>query len=745
MKDLLSRRLRFDVDFALPLRIPFGLRIFFRAAFALLALATLGLALSVLVEEKQISLRNYQEGFRKNLSQIATQLRHPSGQLALLNSTTQTTTTDTQGRTTPGLSPLVLPYAAIDFDDRSKVQQAVEMSGCQVNYTGGATLCVAVGNNPWAGGFIYVAGSLLSADELVPHPVGDADLQQAHRAVVQVVMRGQTYRWLAPFETTGDVGSQSQSGAPTVRGRLTGFALDANGQTSNRPVRDFRGWLWQDSRCVQAETTRAALPCAKRWFYSIRLPIDMWRDALLASGASTASGSKVRPQWPPADLDRMGVQLQFLPPGTGPALFDSNTPGAVQPFALRDLKAQLQAGETLHISKQNAAPSGDAKAVPDLTELAVLRADATPDADVPHWLNRLIAQLPVAGDEVRSEARDVVDTPLGRYTLRMTGDGRTVDKTLSTVATRVSWFVGGMLLAIGLTWLALELRIIRRITLLSRRAATVSQTVRGADDALALDVSDLQSHDELGVLTSALADLLQRVNEDARRERIRTAQEKDQWHAVGHEIMSPLQSLKALHSAPNDASARYIHRMQQAVRVLYGSASPSEAFESTTLQSGTLDINNFLQQVATNAPAAGIALVEYTAKPVPVLVKADEHALEDAITHVLRNAERYRVPGSAIHLVLDIAPSATSPGAAGGTITDNEVHLHISNQGPHIAPDMLGKIFEYGVSEQTDSAAQGNRGQGLFVAKTYLAKMGGTIGAQNTPDGVRFTMGLQRA
>ena len=725
MKDLLARKLRFDVDFALPLRIPFGLRIFFRAAFALLALATLGLALTVLVEEKQISLRNYQDGFRKNLSQIATQLRHPSGQLALLNANTQTTSAN-RPRTAPGLSPLVLPYSALDFDDRSKVQQAVEMSGCQVNYPGGATLCVAVGNNPWAGGFIYVVGSLLSAEELVPHAVGDADLKQAHRAVVQVALRGQTYRWLAPFETAGDVGSQSQSGAPTVRGRLTGFALDANDQAANRPVRDFRGWLWQDSRCVQPEAGNAQQPCVKRLFYSIRLPIDMWRDALLASATSTAGGNKVRPQWPPADLDRMEVQLQFLPPGASPALFDSNTPGAVQPFALRDLKAHLQAGETLYISKQGSPNS----------ELAVLRADNTPDADVPHWLNRLIARLPVEGDDVRSEALEVVDTPLGRYALRMTGDGRTVDKTLSTVATRVSWFVGGMLLAIVLTWLAIELRIIRRITLLSRRAATVSQTVRGTDDALALDVSDLQSHDELGVLASALADLLQRVNEDARRERIRTAQEKDQWHAVGHEIMSPLQSLKALHSAPDDTSARYIHRMQQAVRVLYGSASPSEAFERTTLQSGTLDINQFLLQVAANAPAAGIALVHYTAQPVPVLVKADEHALEDAITHVLRNAERYRVPGSAIRLVLDIAP---------GALTDNEVHLHISNQGPHIAPDMLGKIFEYGVSEHTDSAAQSNRGQGLFVAKTYLAKMGGTIAVQNMADGVRFTMGLQRA
>jgi signal transduction histidine kinase len=713
MKDLLARKLRFDVDFALPLRIPFGLRIFFRAAFALLALATLGLALSVLVEEKQISLRNYQDGFRKNLSQIATQLRHPSGQLALLNANTTPSDHTTAGTSTTGLSPLVLPYAAIDFDDRSKVQQAVEMSGCQVNYAGGATLCVAVGNNPWAGGFIYVAGSLLSADELVPHPMGEPDLEQAHRAVVQVALRGQTYRWLAPFETTGDVGSQSQSGAPTVRGRLTGFALDANGQAANRPVRDFRGWLWQDSRCVQGDATVDAQPCTKRLFYSIRLPIDMWRDALQTYSATSANGSKLRPQWPPADLNRIGVQLQFLPPGNAPALFDSRTAGAVRPFALSDLKAQLQAGETLRITKQSTAPNSD------VTELAVLRADNAPDADVPHWLNRLIARLPVAGDDVRSEAMEVVDTSLGRYELRMTGDGRTVDKTLSTVATRVSWFVGGMLLAIVLTWLAIELRIIRRITLLSRRAATVSQTVRGTDDALALDVSDLRSHDELGVLASALADLLQRVNEDARRERIRTAQEKDQWHAVGHEIMSPLQSLKALHSAPGDPSARYIHRMQQAVRVLYGSASPSEAFEATTLQSGTLDINQFLQEVAANAPAAGIAQVEYTAQPMPVLVKADEHALEDAVTHVLRNAERYRVPGTPIRMLLDIAT------------TETEVHLHIANQGPHIAADMLGKIFEYGVSEQTESAAQGSRGQGLFVAKTYLAKMGGTISAHN--------------
>jgi sensor histidine kinase regulating citrate/malate metabolism len=58
---------------------------------------------------------------------------------------------------------------------------------------------------------------------------------------------------------------------------------------------------------------------------------------------------------------------------------------------------------------------------------------------------------------------------------------------------------------------------------------------------------------------------------------------------------------------------------------------------------------------------------------------------------------------------------------------------------------MLGKIFEYGVSDQPESGAEGNRGQGLFVAKTYMAKMGGTITARNEVDGVTLALALQRA
>ena len=46
----------------------------------------------------------------------------------------------------------------------------------------------------------------------------------------------------------------------------------------------------------------------------------------------------------------------------------------------------------------------------------------------------------------------------------------------------------------------------------------------------------------------------------------------------------------------------------------------------------------------------------------------------------------------------------------------------------------------------TDAGAPGeNRGQCLFVARTYMAKMGGTISASNADDGVRFVLHLPRA
>ncbi len=668
-------------------RVPLRLRVFFRGAFALLALATLALALGVLVDEKQRGLRGYAEGLKKNAAQVAARLRHPTGQLALLNPDAA------DGPALPP-RPLLLPFSAIDFDDRSKARQAVEMAGCALQYPDGATLCLAVGSNPYAGGFVYAVARFASA-EWVPHRPGDLEMAASHRVAIDVVYRGRSWRWVAPYEVAAD-----------GRGRLVGFEgfePDLALPRGTRAQRDFRGWVWQEGPST---------------FLSLRLPIEPLREALSERTPGRA------PEWPPRDLERLSIRLRALAPGEGPALFDSHTPGATSPFSLDDLRELLGPGETLAVRR-----AGESSAL-----LALRGARATPEPIAP-WLDQLIRRLPVEGYDAPVTASESITTPLGRYDILLTGDIRSVNQRLAAVATRLSWFVGAMLGAVLVTWLAIEMRIIRRVTLLTKRAAAVSTGVRRADgsagELAALDLSDLRGSDELGVLAQGLKDLLQRVNEDVRREQIRTQQEQDMWHAVGHEIMSPLQSLMVLHGKAGDPAERYITRMQQAVRVLYGQASPSEAFETTALSLQALDLDAFLGHVAGNAGHIGIEAVEYAAAGTPVMVRADEYALEDVLTHLLRNAARHRRPGTPIRLALVCDAGA--------------VQITVKNEGPAIEPELMGRIFEYGVSGQAAPAGEGQRGQGLFVARTYMAKMGGTISAANVEGGVAFTLVLPRA
>jgi signal transduction histidine kinase len=680
--------------------VPYRLRILLRATFLLLALATLGLAVSVLQQEKQLSYNNYRSSFAKTAQNISATLRHPSGQLALLNP-------PRANGPAPGLHPVLLPYASLDFDDQNKVQQAVALSGCLVQYGTSGNLCVGVGNNAWAGGFIYAAGSFDGA-RLVPHRIGDEILDQSHRVLVSVTMRGQRYAWIAPFEI--GPGGPSTKGDPGLRGRLTGFKEGVTGYRNMNPVKDFRGWIWQDGDCIDDAANPAS--CERNAFFSLRLPVGVLRDALFDGG---------RPVWPPADLDQIRVSIKVLAPGNGAPLLDSDAGSAVKPFSLNDLTASLLPGETLRIRKLGGASE------PTLVQLTGPTAEENQS-----WrlLTSLIRRLPVEAYDAPLSSTEVIAIPSGRYEVALNGDIRSVSKSLSVVATRLSWFVGGMLLALLLAWLVIEVGVISRIRVLTRRADSVAKTVKGTGAADEFDVSDLRGEDELGVLATCLHDLLRRVREDVERETIRAEQERDMWHAVGHEIMSPLQALMAMHAGGDDQSKRYLARMQQAIRVLYGSASPSEAFQASVVQIGELDLSAFLEHVATNAPFSGIDNVRFMGGAEQVVARADEYCLEDVVTHVLRNAARYRLPDSAITLTLDAT-------ATGATIT-------IANRGPQIDEELIGKVFEYGVSDQPDSGAEGNRGQGLFVAKIYMAKMGGTISIANRADGVSVVLSLQR-
>ncbi|TXI21246.1 MAG: HAMP domain-containing histidine kinase [Roseateles sp.] len=681
----------------------FRSRIVFHLVFIALALATLALAVALLNEERQRNAQRYEQTFAKSLAEIAALLRHPSGQLALLN--------PEPPQVEPGwVAPLVLPFGAIDFDDAAKARRAVEMAGCGHQYPGGASLCAAVGSNAYAGGFVYLVASL-DAPPLLTRERGAHELGELHRVRVSLRRNGQEQHWLAALEASERPQRGGNGPPPTQVAQLAGFAVEA-GDTATlprqgRPLRDFRGWIWREGPCVNAAPEAA---CQRRTTLSLRLPVEAFREALFRPGG---------PQWPPEDLPRIGLQLALLGP-EGSTLFDSASPGAEPPLTLARLAGALGPGETLTIAHGPAL-------------LASLQGADAPGTLPSPWLTALIQHLPAPATPRTLSATEPIATPQGRFQVTLTGDLKGLDRALSASAARLAWPVGAMLAAIALAWLIIEMGLVRRVARLTRRAAALShqlQSPAARFELGTLDVADLRGRDELGILAGVLADLLQHARDGLRREQLRTEREHDQWQAVGHEIMSPLHSLMLLHPDPADTSHRYVQRMQQAVKVLYGQASPSEALAAAPVDAGRLDLDAFLRQVAENASYAGIANVCYLPAPEPVWVQADEYPLEDAITHVLSNADRYRPAGTPITLTLQAQ--------------DELARVAVHNQGPPIAEDQLARIFDYGVSDAAPDDGSPRRGQGLFVAKTYLAKMGGHIAARNVADGVVFEIGLRR-
>lgn len=687
-------------------------RLIFRGVFLLLMLATILLALVILQDEKFRAYQNYHRNLIKTHSTIMAKLRHPSGQLALLNP-------DIFAQPITPLKPFLLPYAALDFSDHDKSQQAIEVAGCSIHYPQG-DICVGIGSNPYAGGFIYILGKVETTD-LISRVPGVLDLTNVHRVRITLSHHGKDTHWNAPFEHIVDNNNY------ITKGKLAGFLaqtdyLDAKA----KPNKEFRGWMWQSRHCNDAFSNH----CLHTTYYSIRLPVSQFAQALF---------DKKRPQWPPKDLADYRVRVVLMAPLSDEAIFDSNASNASLPYALSGLAEPLLAGEQLTISSEHAG----------VTEALELEGESIDTVDSPYfdWLQTIVSNMPVMmkshrlGDEHQSlMLTDTLRHSTGDYQVALQGNLASVNHELHEMTTRVTWVVAIMLSVILLAWLLVEFSFLRRLTLLTKRAAKVSYNVQVesevatqfdlAERIQALSLDDLKGRDEVGILANSLTELLTRIQADVYQAQVRAQQDKDMWQAVGHEIMSPLQSLMVLHPDQKSQSYRYVSRMLQAVKMLYGHASPSEAVEAASLHLETIDADAFMGLIAENAHYAGISNVVYQPYGKPVWIRANTFSLEDVLTHILNNAERHRDKQTDIQLTL--------------MATDGLVEIQIANQGALIPTEKLQHIFEYGVSDGDDQAEVERRGQGLFVSKSYIAKMGGTIEAQNLTNGVALIIRLPR-
>ena len=201
----------------------------------------------------------------------------------------------------------------------------------------------------------------------------------------------------------------------------------------------------------------------------------------------------------------------------GAVVVDTSAAGAPRP-ALAALADNLKPGEVLSVLRS------------DRTLATVTGDAAVEDTQAPlPWLQSLVRRLPAARLEGPLQA---LATLPGGLRLQLQGDLARVDRQLAATASRYSIYFAALAGAIGLAWLLVEVGLLRRMALLTRRANALSVELQRAPDQLpALDVADLRGRDELGILAGTLADLLARAREHLRREQLRAHQEREQWQA----------------------------------------------------------------------------------------------------------------------------------------------------------------------------------------------------------------------
>ena len=106
-------------------------------------------------------------------------------------------------------------------------------------------------------------------------------------------------------------------------------------------------------------------------------------------------------------------------------------------------------------------------------------------------------------------------------------------------------------------------------------------------------------------------------------------------------------------------------------------------------------------------------------------VRGNDSLLHSAVENVVRNAIRYTAEGSSVEIVLP-----------GGTYGGAEAVLHVSDFGPGVPEDSLGKLFEpFYRLDDARGRLTGGVGLGLAITERAVRFHGGKVSAFNRAEG----------
>lgn len=206
-------------------------------------------------------------------------------------------------------------------------------------------------------------------------------------------------------------------------------------------------------------------------------------------------------------------------------------------------------------------------------------------------------------------------------------------------------------------------------------------------------------------------------------------------HDVSHELRSPLARLQAAiglaHQQPERIQPTLERIERESVRMdrLVGELLTLSRLEASSQLPAieTVDLVEMVDQIADDARFESGARIDVDA-PTPVSVNGAPDLLWSAVENIVRNAVKHGAGG---RVDIGIHPD-------GG-----QVHIEVLDQGPGIAEEHLGDVFEpFFRSNPTGNNVDGH-GLGMAIAKRVVETHGGRIAAANREaGGLRVTITL---
>ena len=273
----------------------------------------------------------------------------------------------------------------------------------------------------------------------------------------------------------------------------------------------------------------------------------------------------------------------------------------------------------------------------------------------------------------------------------------------------------------------LSMSLTQRITDLNRAAQEIAE---GHLDTRA----PVTGRDELAELAEAFNEMAIQLEKAEREQQELEQLRRDLVIWVGHDLRTPLTSLRAVVEALADGvvadpatSQRYLRTAQHHVRLLSDLLDDLSDIAQVDTGEMQLDrhrssirdlISDVLEGFSTRAAEEEVMLQGSTEPDVgPVFMDAQK--IERVLTNLLDNAIRHTPPGGAVHV------SAL-------TIQD-EVLVEVTDTGEGVRADELSQVFgRFYRGEQDRRRHAGSAGLGLSIAKEFVEAHGGDIGIEST-------------